>query len=97
MIIVVLFVQLVAMLLYRAALRRAGKGGVGKSTISFHLGKELARHGFRAGLLDADISGPSVPLMARSYQKPEIDANLGKILPNQIFLKLKAIHILKSK
>lgn len=62
----------------------AGKGGVGKSTISFHLGKELARHGFRAGLLDADISGPSVPLMARSYQKPEIDASLGKILPNQI-------------
>lgn len=62
----------------------AGKGGVGKSTISFHLGKELARHGFRVGLLDADISGPSVPQMTRSYQKPEIDVTLGKILPNQI-------------
>jgi ATP-binding protein involved in chromosome partitioning len=62
----------------------AGKGGVGKSTISFHLGKELARHGFRVGLLDADISGPSVPQMVNSYQKPEIDAIFGKILPNQI-------------
>jgi ATP-binding protein involved in chromosome partitioning len=62
----------------------AGKGGVGKSTISFHLGKELARHGFRVGLLDADISGPSVPQMAHSYHKPEIDPVLGKILPNQI-------------
>lgn len=62
----------------------AGKGGVGKSTISFHLGKELARHGFRVGLLDADISGPSVPQMAHSYQKPEIDEDFGRILPNQI-------------
>lgn len=62
----------------------AGKGGVGKSTISFHLGKELARNGLRVGLLDADISGPSVPQMVSSYQKPEIDATFGKILPNQI-------------
>lgn len=62
----------------------AGKGGVGKSTISFHLGKELARHGFRVGLLDADISGPSVPQMVHSYQQPSIDTVLGKILPNEI-------------
>ena len=62
----------------------AGKGGVGKSTISFHLGKELARHGFRVGLLDADISGPSVPQMVHSYQKPAVDAVLGRIVPNQI-------------
>lgn len=62
----------------------AGKGGVGKSTIAFHLGKELARCGFRVGLLDADISGPSVPQMVHSYQKPSIDTTMGKIMPNQI-------------
>jgi|GEM_PF-1596060 len=62
----------------------AGKGGVGKSTVSFHLGKEFARLGFRVGLLDADVSGPSVPQMVHSYQKPSIDSVLGKIIPNQI-------------
>ncbi|MEW6186661.1 MAG: Mrp/NBP35 family ATP-binding protein [Thermodesulfobacteriota bacterium] len=41
----------------------SGKGGVGKSTVSVHLSVAFSERGFRTGLLDIDLHGPSIPKM----------------------------------
>ena len=57
----------------------SGKGGVGKSTVATNLSATMAALGLRVGLLDADIYGPSIPLMFGINRRPEI-VN-GKIQP----------------
>ena len=61
----------------------SGKGGVGKTTVAVNLALAFARNGFRTGLLDADVYGPSVPLM---LGVPEaLEEEEGVILPREKF------------
>lgn len=59
----------------------AGKGGVGKSTVATILAFGLSRMGRRAGLLDSDVYGPSIPKLTGSEDaQPQVDGE-GAIIP----------------
>ena len=48
----------------------SGKGGVGKSTVALNLALAFSRQGLRTGLLDADVYGPSLPILLNLDDKP---------------------------
>ncbi|KAM5439772.1 hypothetical protein MferCBS31731_004182 [Microsporum ferrugineum] len=53
----------------------SAKGGVGKSTIAVNIALSLARRGFRTGILDTDIFGPSIPTLLNLSGEPRLDGN----------------------
>jgi len=69
----------------------SGKGGVGKSTVSVNLAVALAQAGASVGLLDADITGPNIPMMLGLEGQPTASAN-NKITPLERY-GVKAISI----
>ncbi len=76
----------------------SGKGGVGKSTVTANLAVALAKAGARVGLIDADIYGPSIPVMFNcENEQPAVKVVNGKniILPlEQYGVKLLSIGFL---
>ncbi len=60
----------------------SGKGGVGKSTIAFNLATTLSAAGLSVGLLDADIYGPSLPILTGISEKVQASEDK-KLIPHQ--------------
>ena len=59
----------------------SGKGGVGKSTCTVMLAKSLAAQGLKVGIMDADITGPSIPRLMNKEHEQAYGTKDGEILP----------------
>ena len=76
----------------RKILVMSGKGGVGKSTVAAYLALLLSRRGYRVGLLDVDLHGPSIPHLLRIQGGLEIPEQ-GKIRPFSFSKNLDVLSI----
>lgn len=75
----------------------SGKGGVGKSTVTVLLAQALAAEGYKVGILDADITGPSIPrLMGLSKEKGENNGRYITPLVSEHGLKVVSINFFVS-
>ena len=73
----------------------SGKGGVGKSTISALIAEELNKKGYKVGILDADITGPSIPRLLKVKDKKAQSNELGIIpVTNENGIKVMSLNLL---
>lgn len=76
----------------RKILIMSGKGGVGKSTVAANLAIGLALHGYRVGLLDCDIHGPTIPtIFGMESMSPEVSEE--GIMPIDVFPNLSLMSV----
>ncbi len=72
----------------------SGKGGVGKSTVSVNLACALVHLGYRVGLLDCDIYGPSIPLMMGVKERPTVSLDERLVPPRGHGIQLMSMGFL---
>ena len=72
----------------------SGKGGVGKSTVAVNLASALSAIGQRVGILDADVYGPSVPLMLGIKERPRSTEDKRLIPVSKYDLKVMSMGFL---
>ncbi|MBW2708991.1 MAG: P-loop NTPase [Deltaproteobacteria bacterium] len=71
----------------------SGKGGVGKSSVAAYLSVALAKRGYRVGLMDVDLHGPSIPRMLGLKGNMGQSATNGKALPVNYLPNMEVISI----
>ncbi|KAF8102898.1 hypothetical protein N665_0190s0017 [Sinapis alba] len=76
----------------------SGKGGVGKSSTAVNLAVALSnKYGLKIGLLDADVYGPSVPIMMNLNQKPQVNQDMKMIPVENYGVKCMSMGLLVEK
>ncbi|MEW6457743.1 MAG: Mrp/NBP35 family ATP-binding protein [Bacillota bacterium] len=63
----------------------SGKGGVGKSAVTALLAVTLARQGYKVGILDADLTGPSIPKIFGLHERPELEGEAIKPVKTRVY------------
>ncbi len=72
----------------------SGKGGVGKSTVASNLAVSLALKGFKTGILDLDLTGPSIPkILGIENIEPQSDPETRKLIPVPVMPNLVAMSL----
>jgi Mrp family chromosome partitioning ATPase len=71
----------------------SGKGGVGKSSVAAYLAVELAGRGYRVGLMDVDLHGPSIPHILGAKGRIRPGSLQGKMLPIRYLSNMEVMSI----
>lgn len=71
----------------------SGKGGVGKSSVSANLAIALSKKGYKTGLMDVDVHGPSIAQMFNITELLDISENTKQLLPRQVNENLAVVSV----
>jgi Mrp family chromosome partitioning ATPase len=71
----------------------SGKGGVGKSSVSANLAAVLSKKGYKTGLMDVDVHGPSIAQMLGMTELLDITPDQQRLVPKQVNENLKVVSV----